>query len=482
MTIRLPLFLLSFVGGCQSPPPPAREIDGQAAMAYVRAQVGFGPRVPGTDGHRRTSAWLDSLLRIRADSVIVQSWTHISRQGDSLPLKNLVARFNPAAARRVMFLAHWDTRPMADQDTGARAKEPIPGANDGGSGVAVLLAMADALKKAPPTIGVDLLFVDGEDFGVFSEEVDVLLGSKHYAASPMAGPLPEYAVLLDMVGGKGAVFRKEGYSVTAAPSVVDLVWSTASRLGLSNYFLNETGGSITDDHIPLQQAGFKAINVIAEFGSGTTFPYWHTLGDTPDKLAPETLAAVGDVMMALIREAQGRQVNRGKTAPPRGDLVVRPAGPRASLGRMNSHERFAIATLTRQCPGRPWHSSFPAQRQPSARGLVPPLDGAGSADYRTARSGGEVGATVQRPPNGSTSIEPAPRKSPGFRRIGMPLAKAIIKRRTAAAALGRWPKSMRSPASARGCWPRSPLTSPWATPTGSGPEYRAQQGGPAAGR
>ncbi len=304
MTIRLSLFLLSLVGGCQTPPPPPKEIDGQAALAYVKTQVGFGPRIPGTDGHRRTSAWLDSLLRIRADSVVVQSWTHRTRLGDTLPMKNLIARFNPAATRRFLFLAHWDTRPVADQDTGARAKQPIPGANDGGSGVAVLLSMADALKKAPPTIGVDLLFVDGEDFGVFSEEVDVLIGSKHYAANPVAGPVPEYAVLLDMVGGKGAVFRKEGYSVTAAPSVVDQVWSTASRLGLSNYFLNETGGSITDDHIPLQQAGIKAIDVIAEFGSGTTFPYWHTTGDTPDKLSAETLAAVGDVMITLIREAK----------------------------------------------------------------------------------------------------------------------------------------------------------------------------------
>ncbi len=302
MTVRLALFVLS-LAGCQSP-PPVKEIDGHAALRYVETQVGFGPRIPGTEGHRRTSAWLDGLLRARADSVVVQSWIHVSRTGDSLPMKNLVARFNPAATRRLLFLAHWDTRPVADADTGSRAKQPIPGANDGGSGVAVLLAMADALRKAPSTIGVDLLFVDGEDFGVFSEEVDVLIGSKYYAKHQLAGPPPEYAVLLDMVGGKGAVFRKEGYSLTGAPNVVDLIWSTASRIGRSNYFLNETGGSITDDHIPLQQAGLKAVDVIAEFGGGTTFPYWHTVGDTVDKLAAETLAAVGDVMMAVIREAK----------------------------------------------------------------------------------------------------------------------------------------------------------------------------------
>lgn len=302
MTVRLTVFLLS-LAGCQAP-PPAREIDGQAALRYVEAQVGFGPRIPGTEGHRRMSEWLDSLLRTRADSVVVQSWVHVTRTGDSLPMKNLAARFNPAAPRRLLFLAHWDTRPVADADTGSRARQPVPGANDGGSGVAVLLAMADALKKVPPTIGVDLLFVDGEDFGVFSEETDVLIGSKYYAANQLPGPKPEYAVLLDMVGGKGAVFRKEGYSVTAAPSVVDQLWSTAARIGGSNYFLNETGISVTDDHIPLQQAGLKAIDVIAEFGGGTTFPYWHTIDDTVDKLSAETLKMVGDVMMVLVREAR----------------------------------------------------------------------------------------------------------------------------------------------------------------------------------
>lgn len=303
MTLRLALFS-SLLVGCQSA-PPAREIDGQAALRYARTQVEFGPRIPGAEGHRRMAAWLDSLLRAKADTVVVQAWTHVAKSGDSLPLRNFVARFNPGASRRLLFLAHWDTRPVADADTGANARLPVPGANDGASGVAVLLAMADALAAKPPTIGVDLLFVDGEDYGVFSEEVDVLLGSKHYAANPV-GPKPDFAVLLDMVGAAGSVFRKEGYSVTAAPGVVDLVWETAARLGHGTLFRAETGISVTDDHIPLQKAGIRAIDVIAEFGQGYSFPYWHTVGDTIDKLSAETLAAVGDVMMAVIRE--GRRV------------------------------------------------------------------------------------------------------------------------------------------------------------------------------
>jgi Zn-dependent M28 family amino/carboxypeptidase len=264
--------------------------------------VEFGPRVPGTDGHRLAGQWLDSLLRAKADSVIVQEWTHQDKAGRQLPMRNLMGRFNPSAARRLLFVAHWDTRPIADNDTGSNAARPVPGANDGASGVAVLLGMADALRKAPPEIGVDLLLVDGEDYGIFSEDVDVLIGSRYYAKHQVAGPKPDYAVLLDMVGGRDAVFRQEGYSLTAAPGVVDLVWGTAARLGHGAVFVAETGGSVTDDHIPLQQAGIRAIDVIPEIAAG--YPFWHTVADSTDKLSAATLTVVGDVMLALIREAR----------------------------------------------------------------------------------------------------------------------------------------------------------------------------------
>jgi hypothetical protein len=302
MSLRLTL-LVSALVGCQTP-PPAPEIDGQAALGYATTQVEFGPRIPGTEPHRKTGEWIHAQLSERADTVMVQAWRHRNAQGDTVPLWNFIGRFNPAATRRVLFFAHWDTKPTADYDTGARAKLPVPGANDGGSGVAVLLAMADALKKKAPTIGVDLLFVDGEDYGTFNPEVDVLLGSKYYAANPAPGPKPEYAILLDIVGGKNAQFRKEGHSLTAAPGVVDLVWSTAERVGHGNLFLNESGGAITDDHVPLQQAGIRAIDVIGDFGPSSAYPWWHTVDDTPDKLSAEVLAAVGNVMMAVIREAK----------------------------------------------------------------------------------------------------------------------------------------------------------------------------------
>jgi len=299
MLARLAVF--SLLLGCQNP-APARELDGQAALGYAKTQVEFGPRIPGTEAHHRMAQWLDSLLRTKADSVIVQDWIHVNKKGESLPMRNLIGRFNPTATRRFLFLAHWDTRPIADADTGALAKQPVPGANDGASGVAVLLAMADALEAAPPKIGVDLLFVDGEDYGIFAEEVDVLIGSKHYAKNPASGPPPEYAVLLDMVGAKGAKFQKEGYSLTGAPGVVEHVWRMAARMGHSGLFLDSAGGSVTDDHIPLQQAGIRAIDVIPQVP--TDYPYWHTVGDTFDKLSADTLKAVGDVMLAIVREAK----------------------------------------------------------------------------------------------------------------------------------------------------------------------------------
>ncbi|MBM4188360.1 MAG: M28 family peptidase [Gemmatimonadetes bacterium] len=302
MRARLSILALA-VAGCQTP-PPAPEVDGSAILEYVEKQVAFGPRVPGTEAHRLTYQWLAEELGRRADTVVVQGWRHRTAAGDSIPLWNVIGRFQPGAQRRLLLLAHWDSRPVADYDTGSRAKQPVPGANDGGSGVAVLLAVADALKARAPGVGVDVLFVDGEDYGTFTPETDVLLGSRYYAANQLPGPRPEYAILLDIVGGRNAQFRKEGHSLTAAPAVVELVWNLALRMGYGNLFLNEAGGTITDDHVPLQAAGIRAINIIGDFGPSSTYPWWHTTEDTPDKLSPEVLAAVGNVVVGVVREAK----------------------------------------------------------------------------------------------------------------------------------------------------------------------------------
>ncbi|HEV8357500.1 MAG TPA: M28 family peptidase [Gemmatimonadales bacterium] len=297
--MRAVVALLPLFAGCGDR-MPAREFQGQAALRYVERQLAFGPRIPGTKGHAAMAAWLDSLLHARADSVIAQRWTHVTARGDSLPLVNYVARFNPAAATRLLFLAHWDTRPRADGRASRDTTLPVPGANDGASGVAVLLAMADQLKQTRPAIGVDLLFVDGEDYGDFDRNEDVLLGSRYYALHPV-GPAPRFAVLFDMVGDKDLRIPQEGRSLTGAPDVVELVWALAARIGHGDVFVPEEGITLDDDHVPLQQAGIRAIDLIDFTFGGPDNQWHHTPDDTLDKVSAASLQVVGDVAMALVR-------------------------------------------------------------------------------------------------------------------------------------------------------------------------------------
>ncbi|TFG47014.1 MAG: M28 family peptidase [Gemmatimonadales bacterium] len=283
---------------CGTDKPP-RPFDGQAALRAVEAQVAFGPRIPGTPGHAAQAAWLDSLLRPLADTLIVQRWTHVTAAGDSLPLVNFVARFNPGAGERILFLAHWDTRPRADGPESRDSSAAVPGANDGASGTAVLLGVAAALRQAPPSVGVDVLLVDGEDYGVFDEKADVLLGSRYYAAHPAPGPPPLYAVLLDMVGDRDLQIYEEGNSVTGAPEVVALVWRVAREAGHGNVFIPTLRYTITDDHLSLQAMGIRAIDVV-DFD----YPYWHTPEDTPDKVSAQSLQTVGEVVLALVANTE----------------------------------------------------------------------------------------------------------------------------------------------------------------------------------
>ena len=277
--------------------PPAREFDGTAAFEYLRAQVGFGPRIPGTPAHDRMAHWLDSLLRRRADTLVVQAWTHVTAKGDSLPLRNFIARFNRGAITRVLFLAHWDTRPRSDGPNSKDPKAPVPGANDGASGVAVLLGVADALKRHPPAIGVDLLFDDGEDYGDFNEQPnDVLIGARYYATHPVPGPQPKYAVLFDLVADKDLQIYQEGNSLTGAPEIVNLVWAAARKAGHPDVFVDAPKHTLTDDHVELQKVGIKAIDVV-DFD----YPWWHTPEDTIDKVSAASVQVVGDVAIALVR-------------------------------------------------------------------------------------------------------------------------------------------------------------------------------------
>ncbi len=299
---------------------PKTAFNGEAAMGYVRAQLAFGPRVPGTAAHRKAGDWIIAEMKKRTDSVIVQSWTHITAKGDTLPLRNVLARFNPSAAQRVLYVTHWDTRPTADEDPNLGNRQlPIPGANDGAAGVAMFIALGDLFKQTPPSFGVDLLFVDGEDWGDFSTysdtstNPDVLIGSTYFALHlPSPGYKPVFGVLWDMIGDADLQIYQEPISVSAAPEVVRRVWDTADQLGYSRYFIPQVGTQVTDDHVPLiQKAGIRIIDVIdiqygklppgAGPGDYPNPNYHHTLQDTIDKISAKSLQVVGDVAVTLVK-------------------------------------------------------------------------------------------------------------------------------------------------------------------------------------
>jgi glutaminyl-peptide cyclotransferase len=267
-----------------------------SAFALLRRQVAFGPRVPGMPGHAAQLAWMTEFLQERADTVVLQPFTHVASDGTALQLTNVFARFRPEHATRVLLLAHWDTRPTADMDE-HRPNEPIPGANDGASGVAVLLELANVLARHAPPIGVDILLVDGEDYG--PGERDMYLGAKHFATRLPPGYRPLYGILVDMVGDLTPQFPIEGNSRQFAPEVVDRVWYVAEQIGLGHMFPRRVGSYITDDHIPLNQAGIRTINII-DFDYGPGNSYWHTHQDRVENTGPVGLGAVGRVIATLI--------------------------------------------------------------------------------------------------------------------------------------------------------------------------------------
>lgn len=301
--VALVVFLVA--GGCSDrdesggKPRADSPFNAQRAFTLLEQQVAFGPRIPGTPGHQRQLEWMQQLLRDGADTVIAQPFTHVVPSGDTLRMTNLFARFRPDAADRILLVAHWDTRPLADQSRDeASRSQPVPGANDGASGTAVLLELADLFRREPPPIGVDLLFVDGEDYG--PDEPNMYLGAKHFARNQPPNYRPLYGVLLDMVGDRSPRFPVEGYSAEFAPEVVRRVWEVAAELGYGDVFVDEPGGYVSDDHVPLNQGGIRTIDVIDfDYGPGNRF--WHTPEDVPANTSAESLGIVGHVMAELVR-------------------------------------------------------------------------------------------------------------------------------------------------------------------------------------
>jgi len=224
-------------------------------------------------------------------------------QDGPLPITNILARFNPPARKHVLLLAHYDTRAIADQDPdpGNRSK-PILGANDGASGVAVLLMLADIFARDVPPIGVDLLLVDAEDQGRSGDLDNFCLGTKAFLPEMnelLGGVRPQYAVLVDMVGDAELTLPIEYNSWRGARKLVSRIWNLARDLGYSQ-FRFEMGAQIYDDHVPLLEAGIPAVDIIDFDYPNTEKNYWHTLEDTPDKCSAESLEVVGTVLTTLI--------------------------------------------------------------------------------------------------------------------------------------------------------------------------------------
>ena len=280
------------------------EFVADSAMGMLQMQCDFGPRVPGTAAHKACADYINSRLAAWCDTVITQRATVTTFDGTSLIAQNIIGHINPDASTRILLLAHWDCRPWADKDEDpALQRNPVMGANDAASGVAVLLELARIMSTDRPEIGIDLLFVDAEDWGDYDNEESWALGTKAWAQDykQLLGQdyAPTFGILLDMVGAHGARFAPEYFSLQNASSVVQLVWDTAREAGFGSYFVQATGGAVTDDHVVVNNAGIPCIDIIDMRGDGF-FDGWHTTHDTVDTIDPATLQAVGQTLADLI--------------------------------------------------------------------------------------------------------------------------------------------------------------------------------------
>jgi hypothetical protein len=284
--------------GCRSNAPaalpPTVQFDDNRAFGDLEAQVDFGPRVPGTSAHARCEAYIIGQLKPFVDQVVTQDFKYDDpHKRIEVPMTNIFGIINPGAEHRVMLCAHWDTRPTADEDFNpANRSKPIPGADDGASGVAVLLELARAFHDQRPSDEVILTFWDGEDWGPGDDNMYV--GARHFAADP-GGLRPDESVLIDMIGQKGLLIPLERTSEDRYPELCRKVWQTAAQLGYGQVFPERVDYQIDDDHIPLIDAGIPAIDLI-DFN----YASWHTLDDTPDKCAPESLGIVGRVLGSFV--------------------------------------------------------------------------------------------------------------------------------------------------------------------------------------
>ncbi|MBT7617375.1 MAG: M28 family peptidase [Calditrichaeota bacterium] len=285
------LFAILFSDASASAP----EFDSDNAFSLLEKQCAFGPRNPGSEGYNKCRDWFVEYFEGLTDEVYKQPFkAQETITGETRKLTNIIAGFGRDGGSGLMLCAHWDTRAIADQDPDPKnRKTPIIGANDGASGVAVLLEIARIASENPPPRPLLIVLFDGEDMGRSSYSQEFALGSRYWASNPIPA-MPQEAILLDMVGDSDLEFEIEYYSERNAPGLRGYLWELATQMDL-DAFREIPGPRVADDHVPLQQAGIRAIDII-DF----EYPYWHTVGDTPDKCAPESLDQVGKLLVAFI--------------------------------------------------------------------------------------------------------------------------------------------------------------------------------------
>ena len=291
-----------------------------SAYSFVKAQVDFGPRVPNSKEHRACGDYLAAKLKEYGAEVINQEAELVAYDGTRLNARNIIAQFQPEKKGRIMLCAHWDSRPWADSDPDAsKHRTPILGANDGASGVGVLMEIARALSTTPTELGIDIILFDAEDYGTHNADDDPAresmdhswaLGSQYWSRRPHKSDYnARYGILLDLVGAPGSTFYKEGISVAYAGNLVDKIWKSAHKTGHAKYFINENGGYVTDDHYYVNEfLGLPCVDIInydkeSENGFGK---YHHTIKDDMEWIDRESLRAVGETVLAVIYNEKRR--------------------------------------------------------------------------------------------------------------------------------------------------------------------------------
>ena len=280
--------------GCGKKVP---EFSGKNAFQYLEKQCSFGPRNPGSKGYKDCLSYLLQQMQSTADTVWIQPFNYNDpHRGDNYNLQNIIARFNLNAEKQILLGAHWDTRPWSDQETElTNQNKPLLGANDGASGVAVLLEIAHILKEKPSETGVTIIFFDGEDLGMSGEDRSYAQGSQFFAKN-LPIPKPDHAIIIDMIGDKNLHLPIERLSYRNAPRLARELWKLANKLNLPA-FDQTLGYSIFDDHVPLWEfAKIQSIDIIDFDYPNKRDNYWHTQEDTPDKCSPVSLAQVGTLL------------------------------------------------------------------------------------------------------------------------------------------------------------------------------------------